>query len=570
MGKKILTLNIGASAVALAEYEASGRSVRLVNYGKAALAAPLDAGNAETVLTPALWEIMRAKGMRPGPVAIAISGQMVFPRFAAIPPTSGDKFEQYVRNEIEQNIPFPIDEMVCDHHVLGDTESGDKSVMIVAAKVDQVEAITDALVSAGFKPEIVGVASIAVTNVLKATVGDDGSCAVILDIGAKTTSLVITEGEKLYNRSIPVAGNAITKEIAQVLGCTQEEAEAYKCENAYVSMGGVMEDEDETLDRVSKVCRAVMTRLHAEISRSINFYRSQQGGSAPTKLYLTGGSSLLPQLAEFFQDSLGIEVEYLNPFAAIAVGPAVDQAALETDTTVLTATAGLALQSAGAAPMAINLMPPSILEAKAEVARIPFVAIGALAIAAASVIWMLGARSDAEAVASQVEAAENAANAAQQLSQAVDKANKEFDAAKADAGKIKSELAQRGVMLSHVEAVREVLDAMGKGSEGKPGVECWIASWDEKVTERTEEPEATGGKSRKKVEPKIVRERTAAVTIRAWIDKNQENVSGGIVEKLEQSAVVAQAKTRDGATVNIGDKNCLLQFVIDITFKEAE
>ena len=232
MAKKFLTLNIGASSVALAEYESSGSSLTLVNYGTAALAAPLDSGDADAILSPAILSIVREKGIKPGKVAISLSGQMVFPRFAAIPFAGGDE-----------------------------------------QKFDQ------ALVGAGFQPEIVDVAPLAVMNALKASAGDDGGCVVMLDIGAKTTSLVISEGEKLYNRSIPVAGNTLTKEIAQTLGCTQAEAEQIKRESAYVSLGGVTEDEDETLDRISKVCRAVLTRLHAEISRSINFYRSQQGRS---------------------------------------------------------------------------------------------------------------------------------------------------------------------------------------------------------------------------------------------------------------------------------------------------
>ena len=51
MAKKFLTLNIGYSAIALAEYESSGASLTMVNYGTASLAAPLDAGNADTVLS---------------------------------------------------------------------------------------------------------------------------------------------------------------------------------------------------------------------------------------------------------------------------------------------------------------------------------------------------------------------------------------------------------------------------------------------------------------------------------------------------------------------------------------
>ena len=63
MAKKFLTLNIGYSAIALAEYESSGASLTMVNYGTASLAAPLDAGNADTVLSPALLEIVREKGI---------------------------------------------------------------------------------------------------------------------------------------------------------------------------------------------------------------------------------------------------------------------------------------------------------------------------------------------------------------------------------------------------------------------------------------------------------------------------------------------------------------------------
>ncbi len=470
MGKKILTLNIGASSVALAEYEVGGHQAKLLNYGTATLAAPLDSGNAETILTPAVLEIVREKGIRPGRVGISVSGQMVFPRIAAIPMAGGDRFEQQVRYEVEQNIPFPIDEMVCDRQILGETESGEKSVLIVAAKIEQLEAITDALQAAGFSPEIVGVAPFANTNILKAQMGDDESCVVLLDIGAKTTSLVIMEGEKLYNRSIPVAGNTITKEIAQALGCTPDEAEQFKRENAYVSMGGVTEDEDETLDRVSKVCRAVMTRLHAEISRSINFYRSQQNGSAPTRVYLTGGTSLLPQTAEFFSDSLGLEVGYLNPFETIEIDGSIDATTLETDGAVLSATAGLALQAAGVAAVSLNLMPPSILAAKAEVARIPFVAAGAALLVAAMGLWVFSEIGKTNALEKEVPKITSKANAAERQRKAVDAAKTAETAARTAADKLAAQLPRRGRALAKLGTVR---DAIGES--------LWIAKWEDSL-----------------------------------------------------------------------------------------
>ena len=86
MAKRFLTLNIGATTVSLAEYEAGAKgALTLVNYGTAKLGAPLDSGNAGTILSPALLEIVREKGIRPGKVAMSVSGQMAhrcFPKYS--------------------------------------------------------------------------------------------------------------------------------------------------------------------------------------------------------------------------------------------------------------------------------------------------------------------------------------------------------------------------------------------------------------------------------------------------------------------------------------------------------
>jgi len=537
MASKILTLNIGASSVALAEYEL-GAKPKLVNYGTAALAAPLDSGNAGTILAPALLEIVREKGIKPGKVAIAVSGQMVFPRFAAIPFAGNDmaKFEQMVRYEVEQNVPFPIDEMICDRQVLGETESGDKSVMIVAAKIEQIEAITDAVASAGFSPELVDVASLALANALKANRPGVDDCAIVLDIGAKTTSLVVVEGDKLYNRSIPVAGNTLTKEIAQKLGCTLDEAEQFKREKAYVSLGGVTEDDDATLDVISKVCRAVMTRLNAEISRSMNFYRSQQGGGVPTKLYLTGGTALLPQLAEFFQDSLQIEVEFLNPFETVEVGGAVDATALETDVAFLGATAGLALHAAGKAALAINLMPPSILATRAEVKKIPVVAAGAAALVAASVCLLLAVGHGQAVTEAQYDAVERKVSALNAFEKKVkaeqDRAATAQEAAEALLGLIN----RRGAAVARINAIRQAI-----------GEDLWIEKWDD----------------------------AGRVTLRGWKDRVAEfsRRNAGktapeiVVARLKENKAVVGDSVKVTDMSSFGKDDCVEQFVVEVKFQ---
>lgn len=543
MAKKFLTLDIGAETVALAEYECGAKgALTLVNYGTSHLAVPLESGDPETILAPALLDIVRERGIRPGSVAISVSGQMVFPRFAAIPAAGGEeRFEQMVRYEIEQNVPFPIDEMVCDRQVLGDTESGDKAVMIVAAKVDQIEAITSAVASAGFRPELVDVAPLALTNAVRRASPDDGSCSIILDVGAKTTSLVILEGDKVYNRSIPIAGKNITREIAQALGCTAEEAEALKIERGYVSLGGVAEDEDETSDRISKVCRAVLTRLQAEISRSVNFYRSQQGGGAPVKLYLTGGTALLPQIDAFFAEALQIDVEFFNPFDFIALGSGIDADALGADGALLSPTAGLALHLAGDARFAINLLPPSIIQARAEQAKIPVLAVAGVLFVAALVLVLLGVGRQSETLQATIDGVQAKVSTLRGFEKKVKAAEEEAAREEAAAESVRRIIASRTAALAHLTAVRSSL-AGG----------MWVHSWQD-------------GK----------------ITVRGWKDRldklvaEASRLSGGkrltaselVVAKLKGCTSVDPESVKISDMTTVGRKAALEQFTVELKFK---
>ena len=543
MAKKFLTLDIGAANVVLAEYESSGKGAfKLVKYGSAALAAPLDSGMAETILSPALTEIMRDSGIKPGPVAISVSGQMVFPRFAAIPAAGGaEKFDQLVRYEIEQNVPFPIDEMVCDRQVLGDTENGDKSVMIVSAKVDQIEGITDAVTALGFRPEIVDAAPIAMVNAVNAVGGGEAGCVIILDIGAKTTSLVIVEGEKVYNRSIPIAGNTLTRDIAQALGCTMDEAEQIKREKGYVGLGGVVEDEDQVADSVSKVCRATLTRLLAEISRSVNFYRSQQGGSAPVKVYLAGGSSLLPQTDRFFAENLQVEVEYFNPFSAIAVGPAVDADAFNSDFVTLAPTFGLALHAAGVAQLAINLLPPSILAARAEKAKIPVVAAAGALLIVATVLMYLSISRDGTTVQTALEGVESKVTQLGGFEKKVKTAQAKVDEAQEEAEAMRKLLASRSAEVVHLNAIRSALvGGMWITRYGRNKVT--VRGWKDRLAQVVEEDAAQNGGKR----------RTASEIV---------------VSRLKGCAAIEPDSVKISEMTTIGKNSDVEQFTVELGFK---
>lgn len=394
--ERILALNIGASKLALAEFKArGGHPPELIQYGVAELGIEPDSEtDPAAYIVAAIRDLMRDRGMRPAPLLMTLSGQAVFPRFVKLPPVGRDKIQQMIAYEAEQNVPFPIGEVVWDHQLVGDAETGEQNVMIVAVKTDNVTDLTDCVQAAGLEPEIVDVAPLALYNCVRYNYPELTGCTMVLDIGARSTNLIFIEEGRIFTRSIPVAGNTITQELAKSFQMDFRVAERLKRQHAFVALGGVYAiTDDETADRVSKVVRNVVTRLHAEVNRSINFYRSQQGGSVPARVLLTGGSSIIPHMDTFFRDKLKVDVDFLNPFANLGVGGRVDPDKVSEDFYELGEVVGLALRRTQRCPIEINLMPPNLVRSKTFRRRIPYFATAALAVLMTLLTWSLhGAR----------------------------------------------------------------------------------------------------------------------------------------------------------------------------------
>jgi type IV pilus assembly protein PilM len=168
-----------------------------------------------------------------------------------------------------------------------------------------------------------------------------------------------------------------------------EEAEALKREHGFVAFGGVYAGAgDETADRVSKVIRNVVTRLHAEVSRSINFYRSQQGGQQPSLLLLTGGSSVIPYTDTFLKEKLRVETDYFNPFNNVAVAEQIPAEQVGAHACEMGQLVGLALRQLHTCPIEVNLLPPKAEEEKKFQRKQPLFAMAAGTFLLAMIVWI--------------------------------------------------------------------------------------------------------------------------------------------------------------------------------------
>ncbi len=380
--ERILALDIGSSKIVLAEFKVAGaQSLELVNYAVSPLGIdPESTTDVSAYIVSGIRDAMRSSNIRPGPVSISVtgSGQMVFPRFVKLPPVTPDKISQIVKYEAQQNVPFPIDEVVWDYQLVGQ-DSGELSVLLMAAKEDLIKNITDCVEAAGLEPMLVDVSPLALYNTVRYNYSDLPGCTMILDVGARGTNVVFVEGTKIFIRSIPVAGISITRDVMKEFELSFEEAEQLKIAHAFVGFGGVYEGHEVGVaDRTSKIARNIMTRLHAEVIRTINFYRSQQGGSQPEMVLLTGGCSMIPQANVFLKEKLKIEVDFLNPFRNVAVSSAISTDKVAENLHLLGEVVGLGLRRTLSCPVEINLLPPELAARRVLQRRLPFFGLAAV------------------------------------------------------------------------------------------------------------------------------------------------------------------------------------------------
>ena len=195
----------------------------------------------------------------------------------------------------------------------------------------------------------------------------------LLDIGAKTSNLLFFEKGKVFSRSIPLGANAITQDFANEAKLKFEIAEKIKINEGFVSLGGAYEEpENPNQAAISKIARQFMTKLHIQVNQTLQFYRGQQGGSAPQRLFLSGGASIMPYTAQFFAEKLNVPVEYFNPFRNVQIDPSVNLEELARVAHSLGEVVGLGLRNLANCPVEMNLMPDSTLRWQAFNQKKPY------------------------------------------------------------------------------------------------------------------------------------------------------------------------------------------------------
>ena len=155
--KSFLTVDFGAGSLKLAEFEVNeAGGLRLKNFAIKPLGAEGSAeATREAVILKALQETLAEKGVKSKSVNVCAPGFHVFSKFVKLPPVDANKVTQIIQYEAQQNVPFPLAEVVWDYQIMGSAPGGELEVLLVAIKSDMVEGLFRVATQAKLETEIV-------------------------------------------------------------------------------------------------------------------------------------------------------------------------------------------------------------------------------------------------------------------------------------------------------------------------------------------------------------------------------------------------------------------------------
>lgn len=231
---------------------------------------------------------------------------------------------------LEDRLPMPLESVIWAFHIVpsvGPVEPGEEEfeAIVGVASREDIGAHLAMLGEAGLDPSMLLVPELGLIAMHQtAWRAADGSVA-ILDLGHETSKLlVVHEGVPAIARSMKTGGRKLTSRIADIFGVDEAEAERIKHEYAAVVEGTAPNDQ---MARMSEAVSEGLRPVVRDVRRTLQsaFARDRVEVS---RVFIVGGTSVIPGLDKYLALQLGIPVERLLPDGLTSAGDAAPRAAM--------------------------------------------------------------------------------------------------------------------------------------------------------------------------------------------------------------------------------------------------
>jgi type IV pilus assembly protein PilM len=255
-----------------------------------------------TALTDALRDFFKSNGL-PKRVRLGIANQQIVVRQMEIPKIEDDKErDAAVRFQAAEAIAMPLEEVVLDHQVVGETVSPEGSarlrVVVVAARESMIARVVEAVRDAGLRPEGIDLNAFALVRTLAVPSDSTETARVFCHLGGVTNLAIAVGTSCLFTRPLSTQWDS---------------------------------DDD-----------SVAAALAEEIRLSIDFYMAQPEARWVGEIVLSGPGSLREGLADELSGLIEVPVTVADPLGRLQA----DKLPAGEDATRHTIATGLALGAA--------------------------------------------------------------------------------------------------------------------------------------------------------------------------------------------------------------------------------
>ena len=317
--RQLVGLDIGSSVIKIAQLKENKGRYMLQKFGVKPLEPEVIVDGTvmdEGRVVSAIQELFAEANVKNKHVAISISGHAVIVKKISLPPMPDEELEGQVKLAAEQYIPFDINEVNIDFHVLSmdasEDQQGDMSVILVAAKKDKINELTELVKAAGLVPMVMDVDAFAVENMhaINYPMAQEETTALV-NLGASVMNVnIIRAGSSLFTRDIPLGGNRYTEAIQREIGLSFEEAEEGK-KNDHVG--------DSSGGSFTSVMDSVNAEVASEIARTVDYFKTSTTNAEISRVLVCGGVARAKGLIQQLGDRMQLPVEMADPFAEIDV-----------------------------------------------------------------------------------------------------------------------------------------------------------------------------------------------------------------------------------------------------------
>jgi type IV pilus assembly protein PilM len=233
----VWAIDIGNNSLKALHLSSVGGTVEVIGFdsiqhGKILTGSGVKPAERDELIALSLRQFVKQNDLSKVDVVVSVPSHNSFARFVKLPPVEQKRIPEIVRFEAAQQIPFDINDVQWDWQMMTEADSAESRVGIFAIKNEVVSSVLEHFSRENVTVGYVQMAPMALYNYAlydrSDLVKSDTQAVVVLDIGAENTDLVVCTKSAVWQRCMPMGGNAFTKAIADTFKLNFEKAEKLK------------------------------------------------------------------------------------------------------------------------------------------------------------------------------------------------------------------------------------------------------------------------------------------------------------------------------------------------------